>query len=324
MVAVTIGLCCMLQLMPGLTQRADARQISTYALAVACYNRGVQLFSEQRNNEAITEFQRAIAYGGVAQAHAPLGQLLFLEGRLSEAAQELRLATQIEPNNPALWCQLGITASRLGMPELATQAFRRYLQLEPNGSYSNEARRSIEIIGSDSGSANYLCEFKHGAHRWNRPVVGVFVADAGVTGNAVDACIGQWNSIANGRIQLRRVAEPADAQIVIASTNDTAQLDSADELGMTALRLNSSGMLEAAKITLLSADALARKAGGRVPPTEVQIRAYAVMLHEFGHALGLQHSSSPADVMSATVAPLGFESAPSPRDVNTLLALYGR
>jgi tetratricopeptide (TPR) repeat protein len=315
--AMFLGICLSLMALLPVT----ARENGNHAAAVSSYNRGVQLFGEQRSAEAIAEFRKALALDGLANAHGPLGQLLFLNGDFAGAMPELLAATAIEPMNAAVWCQLGIAASRTQRFDVMQPAFQRYLALEPNGSYSNEARRSLAIVQPHgAAAADYVQDFHGGMRKWQRNTLNVFVPQTARDEDRVliAAALQQWTKMAEGRIQFQVVTQESQAQIAFAWTTNRAEMESADELGTTALKMNAGGALEHARITLLATSTNAATAD------EQARREFAVVLHELGHALGLQHSTEPGDIMCATVAPMGLEFAPTARDKNTLLAIYSK
>jgi hypothetical protein len=83
-----------------------------------------------------------------------------------------------------------------------------------------------------------------------------------------------------------------------------------DRAGQTDLKWTRDGAIHSAAITLARRDS-----GGRVLPEAV---LHAVAVHEVGHALGLAHSPSTADVMYGVTN----TAVPSARDAATLALLY--
>lgn len=313
---LTIALNAVAISIPSTAAPAEARDSGAHAAAVASYNRGVALFSAGRNNEAIAQFQQAIAFDNLQNAHGPLGQLLYLAGDFANAVPELKAATQFEPGNAALWCQLGVAATRTQQFDVMKVAFQQYLALDPAGSYAREARRSLAIMeqarGAVAASASYVNEFRGAAHKWQQRTLNVFVPEAAADADKVliATALNQWTTLSEGKLQFRMVNDATRAQISFGWTTNAAQMESADELGVTALNLDGAGNIVRAHVTLLAGTGASMQ------------REYVVVLHELGHALGLQHSSMPGDVMCATVAPAGLEFEPTTRDKNTLMALY--
>lgn len=77
-------------------------------------------------------YRAAVAvFGGYAEAHEALGEVLFAEKRLFDAAGAFEQAVQVDPGLALAWYNLGYTARRLGDLPRAREAWRRYLALRP-------------------------------------------------------------------------------------------------------------------------------------------------------------------------------------------------
>jgi Tfp pilus assembly protein PilF len=70
-------------------------------------------------------------FGGYAEAHEALGEVLLSGKRFPEAARAFEQAVEVEPSLALGWYNLGYTARRLGDPGRARDAWRRYLALRP-------------------------------------------------------------------------------------------------------------------------------------------------------------------------------------------------
>jgi TolB-like protein/class 3 adenylate cyclase/Tfp pilus assembly protein PilF len=66
-----------------------------------------------------------------SRAHAELGRLRRIQGRLVESQIELEKAVALDRNNPQAILQSGITLLYLGQPEAALPSFEKFLQLNP-------------------------------------------------------------------------------------------------------------------------------------------------------------------------------------------------
>lgn len=100
-----------------------------------------------------------------------------------------------------------------------------------------------------------------------------------------------WEAASEGMIQFL-YNSPGTPDITVSWSNETT-LGRDYEVGHAKRQVTSTGWIEHVDITLLQ-DPLIDK---RLNPTQQFLRLRATILHEFGHALGLEHSTGKRDVM---------------------------
>jgi predicted Zn-dependent protease len=149
--------------------------------------------------------------------------------------------------------------------------------------------------------------------RGGRPLTVAFAADSSLVGwnssfvAAARAGMAAWQSNRAG-LRFQEVADAAAADIEVSFVQ---HVSAAAEFGVTELRWDAGGRVTHAAIRL----ALSPDSTVRLVPVQVMRR---VAIHEFGHAIGLPHSSNNGDIM----LPSSPVDQPSSRDQATLQLLY--
>ena len=99
----------------------------------AYYNLGIALFSIQKYEEAIYHYRMAIKLEPkYTSAHYNLGNTLFAVNQTEEAISQFRIAIKLQPNLPNAHYNLGYALFRKGENKEAVYHFRETLKLRPN------------------------------------------------------------------------------------------------------------------------------------------------------------------------------------------------
>lgn len=97
------------------------------------FRRGLQLEEEDRGEEAVVAYAKALEFGNPRPELAfNLGNLMYGLERTTEAAQCFALATEIEPEYVEAWNNLGNALSEMDQADEAIDAFEKALQVEPD------------------------------------------------------------------------------------------------------------------------------------------------------------------------------------------------
>lgn len=117
--------------------------------AIKRNNFGTGLLKQERLEEAVTEFQRAVELDPeYTAARLNLGYLYDRLGRLEEAMAEYRKVIELDPGNLLARNNLGVLYNSKGLHEDAIREFEEVLRLNPSDA---TAQKNLEIARKNSG-----------------------------------------------------------------------------------------------------------------------------------------------------------------------------
>lgn len=276
----------------------DPTDPAGWLMLAANYNK------QSKQAEAISVLQTGIRrFPQNADLHGELGYVLLKSGKFKEATAEYQLCCKLDPNNShyyqnIMYCQNksgdldGLQATR----KLFVQKFPQDAQAKVVGDeitfYDKDfaSTRQREATQSE-GIAPFISMqmpikiFVHdrfaGRTTWSAKQTG---APAKINYSLkLEQAFDEWSGASLKRLTFIFVDLPDNSNIECEWTTDRDKLHYSFAGGVTQYSRNKLGEPKA-NIYLLS-------------DTSSDAEFYETCLHEIGHALGLQHSSNPADVM---------------------------
>jgi predicted Zn-dependent protease len=124
-----------------------------------------------------------------------------------------------------------------------------------------------------------------------------------------DEAMSAWTKATAGKVKFKKATKPEDVQIYVRFVKNIGKSTNSDTIGLTHHLYANGHRLELIEISEKSPN-------GRLYSRDARLR---VMIHEFGHALGLEHSTDPKSVMY----PSKGAKTILPDDVRTLKYVYG-
>ena len=117
--------------------------------AIKRNNFGAELLKQERLEEAVTEFQRAVELdAGYTAARLNLGYLYDRLERVEEAMTEYRKVIELDPGNLLARNNLGVLYNSKGLYEDAIGEFEEVLRINPSDA---AAQKNLEIARKNSG-----------------------------------------------------------------------------------------------------------------------------------------------------------------------------
>lgn len=104
------------------------------------------LLVERRFDEAVAQYERAVALEPTPARRAGLGLALTLAGRPEEAVPLLERLTEEHPDHVAAWNNLGVARAAAGRFEEARAALRRALELDPDDAQARANLADLDAL----------------------------------------------------------------------------------------------------------------------------------------------------------------------------------
>ena len=144
-----------------------------------------------------------------------------------------------------------------------------------------------------------ICVFALERPRWVGQPIYVYIPQYGNMSVLMRQAFMAWQNQSKSLVRFKFVDKPSNANIEVEFVDFVSNCNSADAVGCTELSTRN-GQYYKAYVTIGTKEYQRSYEGGRYSRkivTRTKNHIYGVMLHEVGHAIGLEHSSSQNSIM---------------------------
>ncbi len=306
--------------------------------AAQLIKQAVDLINKNRTYDALPLLEKATALApDMAIAHHNYAIALGKIGKSNEAIAEFQRAIALDANQPYAWISLGGLYQAQGRLNDAIATYSEFLRRFPDHVDAPKLRSIIvglekfraslpKTNDADSASkSDYLADMTiNGVVRWPaaKMPIRVFLQPGDgvpffkpIYQDVLKQAFMDWQAASNGLVSFIFVDSPGKADIECSWTANAKRLNNTAEAGEAKLATNRQGIVHGT-IQLLTVPLVPS-----LPITENRLRT--TCLHEVGHALGMAgHTQNPDDIMFFSAHVTDERLSLKPRDINTLLRLY--
>jgi Tfp pilus assembly protein PilF len=311
-------------------------------LPLAWLSLGTMHMDAGNDKEAIAVFTDAFSrFSETTWQRAPefyynFGTALGKVGRTDEGIEKLKLALRADSEMRFAWMNLGLFYQARGKLPESIAHYREFIKRFPADADAPMIVDAIKVLEAELREASAIqrrSEHEYYAEvtrtqpgiwpRVSMPLRVYIHPGDGTPGfqprfnGFLQVAFQDWVNASEGRVSVRFVDQPSDADIECVWTSDPSRLRNRAEGGEAQVYVQD-GVILKAMIIILTVPVNRMN-----PVTENLIRTVA--LHEVGHALGLLgHSPKPEDVMFFSAGITDSKPELSARDRKTLVRLYSQ
>ena len=130
------------------TEFIEAADNPLYPTPEKAYHNLGNLYQLQgKNEQALNCYLKALAIKeDYFPSHYELSRLYLEMDKLDFAAQEIEKARQISNDHPGVWLEIGKIEKARQKRELAIEAFKQVIKLQPRGSFADQAQSELQLL----------------------------------------------------------------------------------------------------------------------------------------------------------------------------------